>query len=465
MNEAVEQTSGAQASLWVRLALFTGPALLDSVAQSASGTIGTVWLGHLMGPYALGAATSFYPFLLLTIACSVGLANGAAIITGQHYGAGALERARDTMSAGLVMALLAGILTLVLGVPVTAPLLRFFHTPDALLSDAMAYGRLMLCCVPLLMLRIVLANELRRIGNSRIPLLMTLAEIPLIAASAPLLISGTFFTPAFGIRGAVLATGLGWGVPFFSVLFWMLISRHPLAPHAGLRKTLEVTRVLLLPVLSLGIPSMAEVSAMALAEAVLIGRINRFGPDMTAAYGIFTQTLTYVDFPGMTIGMTVSVFCAQAIGAQRRDEVFRVIRCGLLMALLVTGILALLVSVGGNWVAGMFTQDVAVIGLAVHAFRVVLWSSIFMALAGVLNAAMRASGNVVIPMGILLLAIFCIELPVGYMAADRFGAPGVWFGYPASFMSIFVLSGLYYALFWRHKPLDPLHGREPRSDA
>jgi Na+-driven multidrug efflux pump len=54
---------------------------------------------------------------------------------------------------------------------------------------------------------------------------------------------------------------------------------------------------------------------MSLAELVLLGLVNAFGSDATAAYGAVSQVMGYVQFPAMSIAISASIFGAQAIGS------------------------------------------------------------------------------------------------------------------------------------------------------
>ena len=48
---------------------------------------------------------------------------------------------------------------------------------------------------------------------------------------------------------------------------------------------------------------------------MLLGIVNGFGSDATAAYGAVNQVLNYVQFPAISIAITASILGAQAIGA------------------------------------------------------------------------------------------------------------------------------------------------------
>jgi len=64
---------------------------------------------------------------------------------------------------------------------------------------------------------------------------------------------------------------------------------------------------------------------------------------------------------------------------------------------------------------------------------------------------MRASGTVMAPTAISILAIAAVEVPVAWMLSQRIGTDGIWAAYPAAFIAMFVMQGTYYAFVWRRR--------------
>ena len=81
----------------------------------------------------------------------------------------------------------------------------------------------------------------------------------------------------------------------------------------------------------------SSMMVMSAAELVLLGLVNGFGSDATAAYGAVDQVMSYVQFPALSIAMTVSIFGAQAIGRGHAGQVGAIVGTGLRMNLLLTG--------------------------------------------------------------------------------------------------------------------------------
>ena len=103
---------------------------------------------------------------------------------------------------------------------------------------------------------------------------------------------------------------------------------------------------------------------MAIAELVLLGLVNGFGSDATAAYGAVNQVMGYVQFTALSIAISVSIFGAQAIGGGHAGRLDAIVGTGLLLNLVLTGGLVALVYLFPRAVLGVFITDAAVLELA-----------------------------------------------------------------------------------------------------
>lgn len=76
--------------------------------------------------------------------------------------------------------------------------------------------------------------------------------------------------------------------------------------------------------------------------------------------------------------------------------------------------------------------------------------------AQVFSAVMRASGDVLLPMLLSLVAIIGVELPGALILSQMIGLEGVWIAYALSFCTMLVLQAAYYLGFWRKKEIRAL---------
>ena len=210
---------------------------------------------------------------------------------------------------------------------------------------------------------------------------------------------------------------------------------------------------LLRKVLRIGLPTAVQLVVMSLAELVLLGLVNGFGSDATAAYGAVNQVLSYVQFPAISIAITASIFAAQAIGAGHVDRLGAIVRTGLWLNLFMTGALVILGYLLSRLIIGLFITRTEVLDLAQSLLHIVLWSTIAFGMSGVFSATMRASGTVLIPMLLSIFAIIAIEVPVAVWLSRAIGVKGVWIAYPVTFCAMMLLQMAFYLLVWRKKAI------------
>jgi Na+-driven multidrug efflux pump len=208
---------------------------------------------------------------------------------------------------------------------------------------------------------------------------------------------------------------------------------------------------LLRTVLRIGIPASLGMMVMSAAELVLLGLVNSFGSHATAAYGAVNQVMSYVQFPALSIAMSVSIFGAQAIGRGQAGQVGAIVGTGLRMNVLLTGGLAGLGYLFSPILMGLFITDGAVLDLAQRLLHIVLWSTVLFGMATVFSGAMRASGTVWAPLLISSFAILAVEVPSAIILSRRIGIDGIWAAYPIAFCTMFLLQMSYYLLVWRKR--------------
>jgi Na+-driven multidrug efflux pump len=244
-------------------------------------------------------------------------------------------------------------------------------------------------------------------------------------------------------------------VALLSAMVWLAFylrgRNHVLAPNAALFKHMGLDLKILALILRIGVPTGVQMVIIAISELVLLGLVNGYGSDATAAYGAINQVIAYVQFPAMSIGITASILGAQAIGGGRVGQLGAITRTGLLLNLIITGGGVLLVYLFSHTIIAMFINEPAVVDLTEHLLHIVLWSIVVFGWAAVFSSMMRASGTVLAPTALAIFAILGVEVPVAVFMSERIGIDGIWYGYPAAFVAMLILQASWYGFVWRRR--------------
>jgi putative MATE family efflux protein len=435
--------------------IFLAPMMLSNILQAMFGTINNVYLGQMIGVDALAAVSVFFPVMFFFVAFVLGLASGAGVLIGQAWGAREPDKVKTIAGTTLTVTLLISGLIAIGGL-FSRPLFAALATPANILDDAASYARIMMLAMPLTFTFILISALMRGVGDTVTSLKALSVSTILGLALTPALIRGWFGLPPLGVASAAYASAIS----SFVTLIWLTLDlrrrKHPLAFDALFLRGMRLDPILLRVVLRLGIPAAINMIVMSLAEMVLLGLVNSFGSHATAAYGAVNQVLSYVQFPAMSIAISVSIFAAQAIGRGDATQIGRIVRTGLEMNVVLTGGLVATAYLFSRVLMGCFITDPAVVDLAQRSLHIVLWSSVMFGMSTTFSAAMRASGTVWAPLSISMLTIALVEVPSAVALSHILGIDGVWLAYPITFCTMLLLQMSFYLLVWRKRTISRL---------
>ncbi|HEY4203988.1 MAG TPA: MATE family efflux transporter [Xanthobacteraceae bacterium] len=439
--------------LWQAYIAFLMPMMLSNILQALFGTINNIYLGQMIGVDALAAVSGFFPIMFFFIAFIIGLGSGSSVLIGQAWGAGETSKVKTIGGTTLTVALLGGLVIAVLGGIFTRDLMIVLATPPNVLDAATSYARIMMIAMPATFAFLLAASMMRGVGDSVTPLFALAVSTVIGLIVTPSLIQGWFGLPKLGVASAAVAAAVSSVVTLIWLVIHLRWKNLPLAPDATFVRGMRLNGSLLRKVLRIGLPTAVQLVVMSLAELVLLGLVNGFGSDATAAYGAVNQVLSYVQFPAISIAITASIFAAQAIGAGQVDRLGAIVRTGLWLNLFMTGALVILGYLLSRLIIGLFITRTEVLDLAQSLLHIVLWSTIAFGMSGVFSATMRASGTVLIPMLLSIFAIIAIEVPVAVLLSRTIGIKGVWIAYPVTFCAMMLLQMAFYLLVWRKKAI------------
>ena len=442
--------------LWQRFLIFLLPLMLANILQSLSGTINNIYVGQLIGVQALAAASIFFPILFFLMSFVIGLASGSTVLIGQAWGAHNIEKVKQVSGTALSAAFLFGLVVAVFGGFFADALMHVLGAPPEIFTEASGYARTFLIGMPAFFLFLVITSNLRGVGDTITPLVSLGISIGTGLVVTPALILGWGGLPRLGVTAAAIGGISSFTAVLIFLFFYLRWHKHAMAPDRALMQNLRIDPKMLLLILKLGVPAGVQMVVSSISAIVVVGLVNGFGPNATAAYGAVNQVLSYVQFPAMSIAIATSIFGAQAIGAGQAGQLGAITRTGEIMNLVLTGALILIAYLFSQHIVELFITDPAVVEMTETLLHIVLWSVLLFGASSVLTGTMRASGTVVPPMLISLFTILCVELPSAIVLSRIFGLNGIWMGYAASFSTMLVLQSLYYWFFWRKKRVKAL---------
>lgn len=421
------------------------PAVVANLLMTAFHNIDTFWIGRSLGAESLAAVTASVFWIWLVISVGETVSIGLDAIAARRHGEQRPQEAAHTVSEGVVLAVAMGV-GIALLTPVVMPTLFQLLGTDATVS---AIGRdylgLYLLGMPLVFGFFAVDAAFRAKGDTRTPLVMLAWTTAIGLILDPILIRGAGPVPAFGVRGAAMATLVPRGLAFV-VGVWLLHRR-------GLIALLTPRMSVLATIAKIGAPAAATGVAFSAIYVVLTRITTQFGTPALAALGLGFRIESVVYVVSVGMGAAVAAIVGQSMGA---GDVPRAARAGWVSTGLVS-LFGLLMAVASfafaESFAGIFSTDPAVIAEAARYLRIAAFSQLFLGAEVVLESAMGGAGWTLVPM-VASTALTALRLPVGAWAAARWGTTGLWWTLALTAASRGVLmAALWWWGRWRHTRL------------
>jgi putative MATE family efflux protein len=446
-----------------------GPVVLMMYLQGAYLIIDTMWVGQLLGQYALaGIATG--GFVLWSI---FGLTNlvtvGSSALLARRIGEGDVKAAEYIATKGIWYAFL---LSVVIGVglwQLMPNLFRLMGTNPAVTEQGSNYLRIILLGSPVLFLSFTLQRIFQAEGDTVTPMWLMFFALIINTALDPMLMLGLFGFPPMGVAGAALATVIA--RLFMVVCMISLLSKRrrittmrwqsPFLLNAPLgfpsiqegRLQLRFSEMfgwdgpLLRSILRIGLPTAVSQTMFPFVYMIITRLPAAYGSEYVAALRIGHTAEGLSFFLALGFSIAAATCLGQNLGARRPD---RAARAGWLAAAVVAAILfvfSLLFFVFSRQIGAMFSSDPGTIEASSAYLEILAISQVFMGIEIVLGGAFAGAGDTVPPM-VILVPLNLARIPLAYALAVSLGLgiSGVWWAITGTT----VAKGLILA-FWFHR--------------
>ncbi|MBR4719646.1 MAG: MATE family efflux transporter [Lachnospiraceae bacterium] len=378
-----DMTSGNELKLLVS---FSVPMLIGNLFQQVYNMVDSIVVGKYVCADALAAvgATGSLNFLFFSLC--LGLTGGIGIIISQHFGAGDKIHVRKAIFNSIYIIVTTGIIMSLLGMFLARPVLIWLRTPGNILDDATAYMQISCAGILAVAAYNCVSSILRALGDSKTPLVfLILASLINVALDLFLVIN-----LGLGVRGVAYATIIAQVLAAAGSLIYALkknpyfkIKKEEMIYDAGIvRKCYR-----------LGLPLAMQSSLIAISCVALQSVVNTFGSVVVAAFTATSRIEQLVQQPFNSLGMALSTFTGQNMGAGRQDRVKRALAGSILITAGFSILMLVLFYTFGNDIMRVFVSDIEVIDFGTQALRITSWFYFALGTIYVVRALLNGAGD------------------------------------------------------------------------
>ena len=428
-------------SISKRLIAFAMPMLIGNLFQQLYNIVDALVVGRFVGGGALAAVGVSMNIAMFFISVLIGLTNGAAIVIAQFYGAKQLDRLKSAMSVSIIFYAGLAIVISVCGVIFAPHMLRMLDASPDIFDEALIYLRIIMGGMVFPVFYNVYIAYLRALGDTRRPLYILIFTVCLSAAL-------TFFfviTLNMGVAGAAISTIFSQMVAM--VLCYFYAHRYsPLLTVSKLTFDLGLFKI----ILRYGVPSALQLSFISLATLFITRLINYFGYAAMAGITAVTRIDALAIMPIITLGMALSTFVAQNMGAGIEERakkgfhisllhmmIFAVIISGILMAF-APQLISLFLNPGDA-----DTPEILRVGQSYLNIMVIFY--FMFALFSAQNSFFRGVGDAIIAMAFPMISLTIRTLSAyGLVFIGGMGPEALAWSIPIGWGVCIILSFIYY---------------------
>lgn len=328
---------------------FTIPLFFGNLFQQFYSMVDTIIVGQLLGAGPLAAVGSTGSINFLILGFCLGLCSGFTIPVAQRFGSKDFDDLKRYIGNIVWLTTAFALIITVITVVLCRPILEWMSTPADIIDDAYNYIVVIFAGIPTIMLFNILSSLMRAVGDSRTPVIfLVLASIVNIGLDYVLVA----IIP-MGVAGTAWATVISQVVSGVGCLLFIWKKMDLL----HIRKAdLQIRKSHILTLLGMGIPMGLQSSITAIGTVVLQTAVNGLGSVAVAAMTAGSRLSHFFSTATDALGITMSTFGGQNIGARKIDRIGKGLRSGLIVGTVYSVIALGVCFFFGRFLVGLFIE-------------------------------------------------------------------------------------------------------------
>ncbi|PLS07139.1 MATE family efflux transporter [Neobacillus cucumis] len=350
-------------------------------------------------------------------------------IAAQRFGQNKKEEVSTVVKNGIYLSVIIAILIIILGYFFLNPILDYMDLSPRVHETAfdylvgLSYGLL-----PLFIFN-VLRSFIYALGKTRVIMIIMLLSLPINLVLNYVLIFGKFGFPELGGAGAGYATAITDWV-FLAMTIFIVMKQDPFSTFRIFSNLREFSWERCKEILKIGVPMGLSVFFETTVFAIVTILLSKFSVTTIAAYQSALNVVSFIYMIPISISTALTVLVGFEVGARRYKDAKQYSWLGIGVSVLIAIGTGLLVVAFRYQVAGLYSNESAVINLTANFLIFALFFQISDAIQATAQAALRGYKDVNVAFIMTLIAYWLICLPTGYLLANftSLGARGYWIG-------------------------------------
>jgi putative MATE family efflux protein len=415
LREAVMGTSQdfTEGSIERAIILLAVPMVLEMCMESLFGVVDVFWVAHL-GADAIATVGLTETCLMVLFCVALGLSMGATALVARRIGEKDEDAAGVVAVQAIVVGLVVSTICAVFGYIYAPELLRVMGGTEDVVRIGSGYTRMIFAGSATIFLLFLINAVFRGAGDAATAMrVLWLANVVNLCLN-PCLIFGIGPFPKLGVTGSAVGTTIGRGI---GVLFqiWMLTSGRGRFSVRAAQLRLELR--VMLRMVRLSFSAIIQYLVQMCAWIGVVRIIASFGSAAAAANTLAIKIIVFAILPSWGMSNAAATLVGQNLGAGKPERAERSVwRTGFYNMLFLGGV-GLIFIAFAEPIIGLFTNDPAVVPIAVSGLRLLSYGYISYAYGMVVTAAFNGAGDTFTPTMLNIVCFWICQIPLAYFLA------------------------------------------------
>ena len=420
--------------IFQKMLIFVLPMMMTNLLQKLYNVADMIMVGQFSSVEGtVGAIGCTSAFITLIRNFMIGLSVGTSVIVSQSIGAGDREATRRGVHSSLVMGVLIGVGSMIIGQVLCRPVLTLMGTGPEFMEMAVTYTRIRFVGLPFTAVLNCSLGIMRAQGDSTRPLfILSMSGILNVALNAVFVI-----LLGMDVDGVAYATLIS--VVASTVVAVACLVRDRGVCHVSF-KDLRIHPATLRSVLAVGVPSGLQGMLFNISNMTIQSAINSLGAEFVSAASIETNLYGFVFIAGEATSSAAMTFAGQNLGAKKYNRIMPSLFNSYLIVLMIGGSLAALMFTFLDPLAGLYMNEATSNReVVLSAIRLIAsFRMLFIPLCGLMDCGalmLRGLGRSTLSMVISLIGACGLRIVWVYTAFAVVPEPWVLFlSYPLSWV-------------------------------
>ena len=385
--------------------------LVTMAVQTLYFLIDLYWVGRL-GTSAVAAVGVAGNVTFIVLALTQMLGVGTTTVVSHAVGRKDQPEALLLFNQSQVLAMLAGVLFLIVGLLVMKPYSRAMSADAETARLAAEYLAWFVPAMALQFAMVAMGSALRAVGNFKPGMIVGTVTIIINMVLAPILIFGWGTGRAFGVAGAAMSSliaiviGIAWFLTYFRHGAFLHFVIADWKPRFALWKRMLV----------IGLPAGFEFAITALYLFIVYSISRQFGAAAQAGFGIGQRIMQAGFMPVVALGFSVAPVAGQNFGARKADRVKATFKDAALMGVGAMIVFMIICQLTAPKLIGAFTNDPAVVAVGTEYLRILSPAFIASGVIFVSSSMFQAMGNTLPSLVTSACRIIMVAIPAFLLA-------------------------------------------------